>query len=540
MLIKISVLCLYFLIVLSIGFIARTRWKSSPETYFLADRSLGSLILLGTMIATNFSAFTVFGTSGAGYRDGYAFFPIMGFGTGFMALTFWIVGRKIWQVGRKHGLVTPPELVKELYQSPLLSFLFALVMIIFTIPYLALQPMAAGYALEELLGIPYFYGCILVTGIILLYTLRGGMRAVAWTDLFQGTVMFLLLIASLVMVAWHHGGFVEANQKVLATNPELFSRPGGMGKYTLGIWFSFMVLWFLCDPMFPQLFQRFFSAKNEHSISRIMILYPLVCSVVFFMPIAVGVLGHLSFPDLAGKQADRILPMVLILISGDFMAALVMAAGLAALMSTMDSQLLTLSSIFTTDVVPLFQKVKKETSVAGRIFVVLLSLAGLALAYSPPSTILQIATQTFTGLAVLFPTVIFGLYFKRVFHLSAIFSIVCGEGALICFYFKLFTAKSFLPVIWVMLITFSVYLITHIGMLWREKELYFHIPEWLYSRYVWLLGGIFLLAMDFWAWGKAEPIILGIPLWAGYFIFLSALQTIIMIYLAKNASAGES
>ena len=61
-------MCLLF-IVLVIGFIARTRWKSTPETYFLADRKLGTLVLLGTMVATNFSAFTVFGTSGAGYRD---------------------------------------------------------------------------------------------------------------------------------------------------------------------------------------------------------------------------------------------------------------------------------------------------------------------------------------------------------------------------------------------------------------------------------------------------------------------------------------
>ena len=498
------------------------------------------LILLGTMVATNFSAFTVFGTSGAGYRDGYAFFPIMGFGTGFMALTFWIIGRKIWQFGREYGLVTPPELVKELYQSRFLSLLFALVMIIFTIPYLALQPMAAGYALEELLGLPYFYGCILVTGIILLYTLRGGLRAVAWTDLFQGMVMFLLLIASLIMVAWHHGGFIEANQKVLASNPELFSRPGGQGKYTLGIWFSFMVLWFLCDPMFPQLFQRFFSARNDRSISRIMIFYPMVCSVVFLMPIAVGVLGHLSFPGLVGKQADRILPLVLILISGDFMAALVMAAGLAALMSTMDSQLLTLSSIFTRDVVPLFQKATKETSAAGRILVVLLSLAGLVLAYRPPATILQIATQTFTGLAVLFPTVIFGLYFKRVFSLAAIFSIICGESALICFYFKLVTTKTFLPVIWVMAITFLVYLFTHVFLLWREKTLQICLPEWLYDRYVWLLLVIFLLAMDFWAWGKVEPVFFGIPLWVGYFVGLSALQTVIMGHLINQTSARNS
>ena len=74
MLTKILVLCTYFLIVLVIGFIARTRWKTTPDTYFLADRKLGTLILLGTMVATNFSAFTVFGTSGAGYRA-MRFFP---------------------------------------------------------------------------------------------------------------------------------------------------------------------------------------------------------------------------------------------------------------------------------------------------------------------------------------------------------------------------------------------------------------------------------------------------------------------------------
>ncbi|MBT8365534.1 MAG: sodium:solute symporter family protein [Deltaproteobacteria bacterium] len=537
MLIKISVLFAYFLIVLVIGFIARTRWKSTPDTYFLADRRLGTLILLGTMVATNFSAFTVFGTSGAGYRDGYAFFPIMGFGTGFMALTFWIIGRKVRQVGLEHGLVTPPELVKQLYQSPFLSLLFAVVMIIFTIPYLALQPMAAGYALEALLDLPYFYGCILVTGIILLYTLRGGLRAVAWTDLFQGLIMFILLLVSLIMVAWHHGGFVEANQKVLISNPELFSRPGGLGKYSLGIWFSFMVLWFFCDPMFPQLFQRFFSAKNDRGIARTMLLYPLVCTVVFFMPIAVGVLGRLSFPDLVGKQADRILPMVLNLIAGDFMAALVMAAGLAALMSTMDSQLLTLSSIFTRDIASLMHKAKKETSIIGRVFVILLSLAGLALAYKPPATILQIATQTFTGLAVLFPTVIFGLYFKRVFASAAVLSILCGEGTLIAFYFKWISSAAFLPVIWVMLVTFAVYLIVHTLQSWKEDRLEFNVPEWTTNIYFWLFTAIFVLAMDFWAWNKIGPTIMGIPIWVGHFVILSALQSIVMMYLIRKENA---
>jgi SSS family solute:Na+ symporter len=539
MLVKISVLAAYFLAVLIIGLVARTRWKSTPETYFLGDRKLGTLVLLGTMVSTNFSAFTVFGTSGAGYRDGYAFFPIMGFGTGFMAITFWILGRKIWRLGRDQGLVTPPELVADRYGSPLLSVLFALVMIVFTIPYLALQPLAAGYVLEELVGLPYVWGCVLVTAIIVLYTFRGGLRAVAWTDLFQGSVMFVLLALSLFLVARHHGGFVEANTRVLAEWPALFSRPGGTGRYTLGIWFSYLLLWFFCDPMFPQLFQRFFTAKSERNLYRIMMFYPLVCTVVFFMPVAVGVMGRLTVPDLAGKAADRILPMVLTQISGEAMAALVMAAGLAALMSTMDSQLLTLSSIFSRDIVPLFRRRKSRTSTTGRLFVIFLSLAGLTLALNPPDTILQIATQTFTGLAVLFPTVLFGLYWERRYALAAILSILTGESAVVLFFFNILPAGPFLPVIWVMGVTFGTYLLVHATLTLREGGVTMAFPAWLTNPYGYILAAIFLSALDFWAWGETTPLWSGLPVWMGYFIVLSALQTLVMGRWVRGRSSQK-
>ena len=532
--IQIVVFTVYFLSVLAIGIFARSRWKSTPETYFLADRRLGTLVLLGTMVATNFSAFTVFGTSGAGYRDGYAFFPIMGFGTGFMALTFWVVGRKIREAGSNTGSVTPPELIRNLYDSRPLSVLFALVMIIFTIPYLALQPMAAGYALEELMGLPYFYGCCLVTGIIVLYTLRGGMRAVAWTDLFQGVIMFVMLLVSLIIVAGHNGGFAAASQKIFSQAPELFSRPGGTGRYTPGIWLSFMMLWFFADPMFPQLFQRFFTAKNRHTISLIMLWYPVVCTVVFIMPIAIGVMGRLTFPDLVGKQADRILPMLLTSISGEVMATLVIAAGLAALMSTMDSQLLTLSSIFTRDIVPLFSGSTHKGSVTGRVFVIFLALAGLALAYRPPATILQIATQTFTGLAVLFPTVIFGLYMKRVYPVAAITSILAGEATLAVFYFKWISPGFFLPVVWVMTATAGTYLAAHGIMAALEGRLSIRLPRWTRNPFVYLFSALFISAVDVWAWGAHEPFVLGLPLWVWYFVGLSCIQIIIMMLMVRS------
>jgi len=430
--------------------------------------------------------------------------------------------------------VTPPEMIRVLYDSPLLSFLFALVMIVFTIPYLALQPMAAGYALEALIGLPYSVGCVLVTAIIVLYTLRGGLRAVAWTDVFQGSLMVLLLFISLLLVANHHGGFWSASRKVLSMHPELFSRPGGLGNYTIAVWFSFLMLWFFCDPMFPQLFQRFFSAKSEGVISRMMLFYPLVCTVVFFLPISIGVLGRLSFPDLVGKQADRILPMAITLVSGDSMSALVIACGLAALMSTMDSQLLTLSSIFTRDIMFLVRGKHGKDGVSGRIFVIFLSIGGLALAYNPPATILQIATQTFTGLAVLFPTVIFGLYLKQRRAVPAIASILAGESMMMLTYFNMVPTMGFLPVVPVMIAAFSVYLAAHGLLLWREGSLEVRFPAWLGDPYLYVSLAIFMLALDFWAWGAVHPQWGGMPLWLEYFMVLSAVQTMVMVRLVRR------
>ena len=106
-----------------------------------------------------------------------------------------------------------------------------------------------------------------------------------------------------------------------------------------------------------------------------------------------------------------------------------------------------------------------------------------------------------------------------------------GDGF---FYFKWISSPSFLPVIWVMIVTFSVYIIVHMVLLLKESRLKISNPQWLTDPYFWLLAGIFVLAMDFWAWRKVEPTVWGIPLWVGYFMILSALQTIMMLRLVNS------
>ncbi|QQR55006.1 sodium:solute symporter family protein [Candidatus Peregrinibacteria bacterium] len=437
----------YFLVIGLIGAYSHRFLKKTAEDYFLGGRATKTLVLLFTMAATNFSAVTIYGFSGTAYRQGYSFFPIMAFGTGFMALTFYFIGRRVWELGKEKGYMTPPQLMGDEMKSPWLRRLVFLVMLVFSLPYIAIQPIAGGYTLEALLGIPYFLGASLVTGMILLYTFWGGYRSVAWTDVAQGIIMLTVMLLTVWGIAEAEGGVVAANTAVFEKMPELFSRPGAGEVYTPALWFSYMILWFFCDPLFPQLFQRFFVAKEKKALNRTMIWYPLVTGVFFLLPMVIGVLGHLSIPGLEGKEADRIFPMLAELHFSPVTAAFIVTAGLAALMSTMDSQMLTLSSMFTKDVYePLTGRPVKGNGV-GRAFSVLLAGLGLLIAYFNPSSILQITTETFTGLAVLFPALVAILYWPRTHAGAACTSILMGELLVILYHFKLLPTGGFLSVI---------------------------------------------------------------------------------------------
>ena len=567
MAVRIAVVVGYFAILLGIGFWAMRRARGTSEDYFIASRTTTPLVLFLTMAATNFSAFTVFGFAGAGWESGYAYYPIMGFGTGFMALTFVLIGRPAWQLGKKYGLITPPELVYRLTGSPILRFLFFLVMTVFTVPYLAMQPMAAGYALQSLLGIPYFAGAALITAVMLLYTFRGGFRGGTRTDVFQGGMMIVLLVGAVGIIAARFGGLSAANRTVLGDFPELFSGPGLGGIYTPGVWFGYMLLWFLCDPMFPQLFQRFYAAKSPRGLATTMSLYPLLTGFLFLLPVTIGVLGRLTYPTLPeGVAADRILPMMLAEHAPPAIEALVLTAALAALMSTLDSQLLTLSSMFSRDIAAPLLRYRAERNgrkgpvplsgelpgtVQDRVtqspeapqwmskaFVVGLALVGLAIAYQPPATFRILATQTFTGLAVLFPTVIGALYWKRMSPAAAIASIVAGEGLVVAYYLKLLPRLGTLPVVPIVVVTTLVLVVgsfIHRAELLREST---REPRALTRRAVlgWgaAFAALFLVGIDVWNWGDSRVSLLGFPWWVWMFAGLCVVTSVLFWILGRS------
>ncbi len=459
------IIILYLVLTFGASLIGSAKREDTPEDYFLANRGMGAVVLFFTFIATNFSAFFFLGFAGAGYRIGYSYYVMMAFGTAFAALSFYFIGYKVWQLGKENGYITPPELIGDQSQSKSLRNLYLLVMCFFTLPYLAIQPIGAGYLLEALTDgqIPYFAGATLLTIVIVIYVFIGGMRSVALTDMKQGLLMFILMFAAVFVVADSLGGLSAANQKVYALEPALFSREGLGNYFTPKKWFSMMLLWVLCVPMFPQLFMRFYVSKDLPSFKASTILYSLVPTVLFICPVIIGVLGHISFPDLAElanykQESDKILPLMLNLHAPAWLAALIMTGALAAFMSTMDSQLLAIGTILTRDFYRPYINDKislqKEVQI-GRIFIILLALIGLLIAYNPPGSIFGIVKQAFTAYAVLFPTTIAILYFKRVPAWACIASILSGELIVCLLFFNLFPKAwlfGFDPIVPIMMV----------------------------------------------------------------------------------------
>jgi len=446
----IGLVIIYFIILILLGIYAHKHTKKTPEDYFLGNRTFGPIILFFTLAATNFSAFTFLGFAGMAYTSGFGQYGIMGFGTAFMAIMFFIIGRKVWKLGKEKGYITPPELIGDRFNSKTLRFLFMIIMVIFTIPYLATQAIGAGMLIQYMTDISWQIGAIITMIIIMVYVLSGGMKGSGWTDVLQGLIMIISMILAVIFVANSLGGFEAANIAAYEAKPELFTRPGGGDYFLPQIWFSFMLLWLFADPMFPQIFSRFYTAKNEKSLKKSMILYPIVVSFLFLFPVLIGVWAHGTGLNIVSGSEDMVLPIMVATYTPSFIFAFVMIGALAALMSTADSQLLSLSTMISRDI-PIKKKNVSEILI-GKFVIVILSLFAIIFVisgYDPKVGIMgTLVSTTFSGLAVLCPTAIAALYWKRATKYGCISSILFGEISIFMFQYKIFPSYDFLPAIW--------------------------------------------------------------------------------------------
>jgi SSS family solute:Na+ symporter len=426
----------YLLVALVVGLLAYRLTSDTAEDYYLAGRTLGTVVLLFTTFATLLSAFTFFGGPNLAYSAGPEWILVMGLMDGVLFAVLWyLIGYKQWLLGRKEGYVTLGEMLGDRFGSTPLRLLVAGISIFWLFPYVMLQQKGAGQALVGLTdgAVPFWVGAGGITLFMIIYVAVSGMRGVAWTDTLQGAFMLVLVWGAVAWVLSAVGGAGEATAAIADADPEFLSLGGGL--YSPEWMISTAVSIAFGVTMFPQINQRFFAARSKRVLKRTFTLWPVLVLLLFVPAFMLG-----SWAVGLGVQVPEggnVVPALLNEYTPAWFAALVIAGALAAMMSSSDSMLLSGSSYLTRDIYrPLMTDATREDLVARAGVAVFATISFVASLYAP-GTLVEIGNTAFGGFAQLALPVMVALYWARTTRTG----MLAGVGVSQAFYL----ASVFLP-----------------------------------------------------------------------------------------------
>jgi len=402
----------YLLLALGVGLLAYRVGGSDAEDFYLASRTLGTLVLLFTTFATLLSAFTFFGGPNLAYAAGPEWILVMGVMDGILFAVLWyVIGYRQWLIGRARDYVTLGEMLGDRFASPLLRALVAGVSLLWLFPYVMLQQMGAGEALRGLTAgtIPYWGGAALITVFMIVYVMLAGLRGVAWTDTLQGLFMLSVLWVAVVWIVSAVGGVGAATDGMIAANPDFAALGGGL--YSPQFIISSAVTIAFGVTMFPQINQRFFVAKSATVLKRSFALWPVLVLLLFVPAFMLG--AWAAGLPIEVPEGANVLSVLLAEYTPTWFAALVVAGAMAAMMSSSDSMLLSGSSYFTRDLYrPLVDpdaSDRREAWIA-RLGVAAFATLAFVASLSRPGTLIEVGDTAFSGFALLAPPVMIALY----------------------------------------------------------------------------------------------------------------------------------
>ena len=412
-LLEISIVAAYMLVALAVGAVAYRVTDRTAEDYYLAGRGLGTGVLLFTTFATLLSAFTFFGGPNTAFSSGPEWILVMGLMDGVLfGLLWYLLGYRQWLLGRAHGYVTLGEMLGDRFGSKTLRGLVAGVSIFWLFPYVMLQQVGAGTALEALTDgtVPYWAGAGFITLFMIAYVVLSGMRGVAWTDTLQGVFMLSMVWLAFVWVA---SALAAEPGGIGAAMPTEFRALGG-GVYSPQWMLSQAIGIAFGVTMFPQVNQRFFVGKSEKVLKRTFALWPVLVVLLFVPAFLLG--SWAQGVGLAMPDGGNILPVLLAEYTPGWFAALVVAGALAAMMSSSDSMLLSGASYFTRDLYRPFVNADASEgyeNYLGRIGVVVFASATFVASLFTPGTLVSIGETAFGGFAQLALPVGVALYWRN-------------------------------------------------------------------------------------------------------------------------------
>jgi len=423
---------LYFLILLGIGFYFYHKSKNI-EDYLLGGRRLGAWVTALSTQASDMSGWLLMGLPGAVFLYGpkEAWIAIGLFlGT---CLNWKLVAKRLRVYTQKTNAITLPSFFESRFQDPsgLLRVVSAIIILIFFTIYVSSGLVAAGKLFDSMFDKITYHQAILIGGaIIVVYTFLGGFLAVCWTDLFQGTLMFLAILIIPIVAYIKTGGINEIKLAMEAKKISASLIPQDGHIPVLAIVSA--MAWGLGYFGQPHILARFMGIKSIEKLSRSMTIAIIWVFISLTGAVLAGLIGIAMFDKLDDKETVLI-HMISILFP--WIGGILLAAILSAIMSTIDSQLLVCSSALTKD---FYQKaIRKDASEKqlvwiGRICVIIIFGIAFFLALNPESSILDIVAYAWGGFGAAFgPVVLFALFSRKTSWKSALAGMSAGTVVLI-------------------------------------------------------------------------------------------------------------
>ncbi|GLR63533.1 sodium/proline symporter PutP [Marinospirillum insulare] len=422
----------YIGVMLAIGWIAYQRTQNLAD-YILGGRSLGPWSSALSASASDMSGWLLLGLPGAAYASGLsASWIAIGLLAGTWLNWLFMAPRLRLYSFKANNSLTLPEFLEQRFRDKtnMLRVVSALFILLFFLFYTSSGLVAAGKLFETVFSVDYKIAVILGTLAVMSYTMFGGFLAVSWTDLLQGLMMAATLAIVPLWAMGELGGIGATFSSINELNPNLltwFSDAEGKALSAIGIISA--VAWGLGYFGQPHILARFAAIKSHKEIPtarRIAVIWSgltLVCATL------IGLIGTVFIKGDLGDGETIFMFMVNALFH-PLIAGILLAAILAAVMSTADSQLLVSSSALTEDFYKsLFRKdaSEKELVKVGRLTVVIIALAAMLLAFNENSTVLDLVSYAWAGFGGTFgPVLLLALFWKRSTALGAMAGIVVG------------------------------------------------------------------------------------------------------------------
>ncbi len=420
----------------------------TAEDYMLGGRTIGVVVMFFFVLFAISSAWTFYGFPGVLFRQGPGYVAfIWGSVLGF-AMLYMLIGPRLWAISRINRYLSPIEVLSERYESKGLRIVLSVSILAFVVPYIGIQPLGVGAGFRALTGLPAIYGAVYTVILLVALVLLGGMRIVAWVNIFLGMVYVTALLGSLIWVVnaapqLEGGGLVAAAQRLAETNPEQLSNPGPFGEYT-SILFAGTFIVGLLAFSWPHVVIGTMTARDKSLFKWFPLLIFIFGGLFFYVIpfvwgslVAPAIISPAELESMAAEagvpiqeEADRVVQTIIQRVLPGWAGVFVLMGVIAAAVSTAAVQLMTSSVIVARDVVQGIFKPDAEDREVSRyarwsvVVIVVLSLSFTI--WGEEAMAMYLTDVSVPGFAQWAPALVGGMFWKRATRQGAIAATAVG------------------------------------------------------------------------------------------------------------------